>query len=129
MKSDFEFNALRGFMRNEQLTAITESMYRYRWEGVTWADRLAWAADKLLDLGLGCVEHPDHSRTVVAFVHGTRRKRPPCIVIGVSALNPISPSAVDVYTGSGLIQLIPKGFINVADMAGQGPGTDLRAEA
>lgn len=128
MENDFEFNALRGIMNNKDLINIMERLYRYRWDGVPWEDRFAWGCDELMTLGLECLEHPTHSRTVVAFMHGTRRKRPPCLVIGVSAINPTLPSAVDTYTGSGLIQLIPKGEINVADMAGEGANASVRTE-
>lgn len=129
MDTDFEFNALRGLMGNRAILSIMERLYCYRWAGDTWQDRLAWACDALMELGLECFEHPTMSRTVVAFMHGTRRKRPPCLVIGVSAVNQPIASAVDTYVGSGLIQLIPKGEINVADMAGAGTEADTGTEA
>lgn len=129
MENDFEFNALRGIMNNKELVHIMERLYQYRWDGVTWEDRFAWGCDELMGLGLECFEHPTQSRTVVAFMHGTRRKRPPCLVIGVSVMNPRLPSAVDTYVGSGLIQLVPKGEINVADMAGESADATDRTEA
>lgn len=108
-----EFNAVKALMQSDDLQHIMERMYRYRFEGDTWEDRFAWGCDKLMELGLECYEHPTLPRTVVAFMHGTRLKRPPCIVIGVAAINSEIPSAIDRHVGSGLIQLVPKGVIDV----------------
>ena len=111
--SDLESNAVKALMQSKDLHHIMERMYRYRFEGDTWEDRFAWGCDKLMELGLESFEHPTLPRTVVAFMHGTRRKRPACIVLGMSAVNAEIPSAIDKHVGSGLIQLIPKGVIDV----------------
>lgn len=93
---------------------------------LSWEDRLGYLLDGLMERGcLEGYEHPERGRTVVAWPHFTRRKYPAFIAIHAGQCQMFD--AVRRVTGARFtIEVVEAGKHGVA---GQGPITDLRAEA
>lgn len=93
---------------------------------LSWEDRLAYLIDVLMEHGgLEGYEHPARGRTIVAWPHGSRRKHPAFIAIHAGKCQVFN--AVWRFTSATFtIEVVEAGKYGVA---GQGPITDLRAEA
>lgn len=93
---------------------------------LSWEDRLEEMQAGLMDNGcLEAYEHPARARTIVAWPQGTRRKHPAFIAIHAGQHQMFD--AVCRFTGASFtIEVVEAGKYGVA---GQGPITDLRAEA
>jgi len=93
---------------------------------VAWEDRFAYLLDGLMEHGgLEGYEHPARGRTIVAWPQGTRRKYPAFIAIHAGKYQMFD--AVRRFTSATFtIEVVEAGKYGVA---GQGPITDLRAEA
>lgn len=78
---DTENALIRNLTDADWLTDLAVNTYWPK-SSLSWMDRFAEACDLLMECaGLEAYEHPDMPRTIIAFPHRTRRKRPAFIAI------------------------------------------------
>lgn len=78
---DIENALIRNLSEADWLYHLSFSTYSPK-SFQSWMDRFAKACDILMECGgLEAYEHPDMPRTIIAFPHRTRRKRPAFIAI------------------------------------------------
>ena len=122
---DTELAHLRAVAAADWLSDLAVDTYWPR-SDLPWEDRFAYMIDGLMEHGglEGC-EHPARGRTIVAWPHGSRRKHPAFIAIHSGQCQMFD--AVWRFTGATFtLEIVEAGKYGVA---GQGPITDLRAEA
>lgn len=122
---DTELAHLRAVADADWLSDLAVETFMPR-SPVSWMDRFANLIDGLMEHGgLEAYEHPARGRTIVAWPHGSRRKHPAFIAIHSGQHQMFD--AVLRFTGATFtIEVVEAGKYGVA---GQGPITDLRAEA
>ena len=122
---DTELAHLRAVASADWLSDLVVETFMPR-SDLPWEDRFAYLIDDLMVYGgLEGYEHPARGRTIVAWPHGTRRKHPAFIAIHSGQCQMFD--AVWRFTGATFtIEVVEAGKYGVA---GQGPITDLRAEA
>ena len=122
---DTELAHIRAVAESDWLSDLAVETFMPR-SALSWEDRFAFMIDGLMEHGgLEGYEHPARGRTIVAWPHGSRRKHPAFIVIHSGRYQMFD--AVWRFTGATFtIEVVEAGKYGVA---GQGPITDLRAEA
>lgn len=122
---DTELTYLRAVADADWLSDLAVKTYMPR-SYLPWEDRLEeMLAGLMVHGGLEGYEHPARGRTIVAWPHGSRRKHPAFIAIHSGRYQMFD--AVWRFTGvTFTIEVVEAGKYGVA---GQGPITDLRAEA
>lgn len=94
---------------------------------VSWEDRFAAACDQLMETaGLETFERDGLLRTIIAFPHGTRRKRPAFIAIHSGHCRHFHEAFGRVYGATFTIEFVEAGKYGVA---GESPTTDTGTEA
>lgn len=122
---DTELAHLRAVADADWLSDLAVETFMPR-STLPWEDRFAYLIDGLMEHGgLEGYEHPARGRTIVAWPHGSRRKHPAFIAIHYGHCQMFD--AVRRFTGATFtIEVVEAGKYGVA---GEGPITDLRAEA
>lgn len=122
---DTELAHLRAVADADWLSDLAVETFMPR-STLPWEDRFAYLIDGLMEHGgLEGYEHPARGRTIVAWPHGSRRKHPAFIAIHAGQYQMFD--AVWRFTSATFtIEVVEAGKYGVA---GQGPITDLRAEA
>lgn len=94
---------------------------------LSWMDRFADACDLLMECGgLEAFEHPDLPRTIIAFPHRTRRKRPAFIAIHSGTNYEFDEAFARVTGAAYTIEFVEAGKYGVA---GTSEEADTGAEA
>ena len=122
---DNELAYLRAIAQTDWLIDLAVDTYWPRSDR-SWEDRLEeMQAGLMVNGGLEAYEHTARARTIVAWPQGTRRKHPAFIAIHAGQHQMFD--AVWRFSGASFtIEVVEAGKYGVA---GQGPITDLRAEA
>ena len=123
---DTELAHIRAVAESDWLSDLAVETFLPFWATLPWEDRFAYMIDGLMEHGgLEGYEHPARGRTIVAWPHGSRRKHPAFLAIHSGQCQMFD--AVWRFTGATFtIEVVEAGRYGVA---GQGPITDLRAEA
>ena len=123
---DTELAHIRAVAESDWLSGLAVDTFGPSWAALPWEDRFARLIDGLMEHGgLEGYEHPARGRTIVAWPHGSRRKHPAFIAIHAGQYQMFD--AVWRFTSATFtIEVVEAGKYGVA---GQGPITDLRAEA
>lgn len=126
---DFDTCSLQMFMVRPEFKSVVNLTYLGRRKIHDWEECLDEIRDTLGAIGLACFEHPHYPYAVVAFPRETVHTSPPCIVFSDPHTGPELSSEVDTYIAGSLIQLVHRGVIDVAYMAGESEDTTDWTEA